>query len=312
MKKFLRVTLKTLAVIASVVVLALATTSIVNAVASTTEEEKLESYGQLVPVDGKKMNVSIHGDGAETIVLIPGFGTAAPALDFGPLVEELQASHTVVVVEPFGYGLSDTTEKERTSANIVSEIHEAVESLDLDPYVLMGHSIAGIYALDYVKAYPDEVMAFVGIDSSVPTQPSMDKEFPVGAMTAAKFLGLTRVMVELSGDPYAGLPYDEKTKEQMKILSLKNMLSVSYTNEMTHISSNFVAAQSLSFPKDLPVLLFVQANNESVPGWIPLHEEQAASVDRGEVVVLDADHYLHHTKSKEISAVFSRFMSELS
>lgn len=35
--------------------------------------------------------------------------------------------------------------------------------------MLMGHSISGLYGLDYVNKYPDEVSAFVGLDSSVPT-----------------------------------------------------------------------------------------------------------------------------------------------
>ena len=44
---------------------------------------------------------------------------------------ELSPFYKVVVVEPFGYGLSDETEKERTTENIVNEIHEALQSLIL-------------------------------------------------------------------------------------------------------------------------------------------------------------------------------------
>ena len=57
------------------------------------------------------------------------------------------------------------------------------------------------------------------------------------------------------------------------------------------------------------MLLFAQRDNPTVAGWLPLHEEQAASVDRGEVVPLDADHYLHHTKSREIAADVDRFLA---
>lgn len=57
------------------------------------------------------MNVLIQGEGKQTIVLIPGFGTGAPALDFKPLIDELSPFYKVVAVEPFGYGLSDETKK---------------------------------------------------------------------------------------------------------------------------------------------------------------------------------------------------------
>lgn len=311
MKKALRITLKSLAIVVGVAVVGLTTTTVVNAVASGTEAANLKPYGQLVDVDGKNMNVTIAGSGPETVVLIPGFGTSAPALDFLPLIEELAPDYRVVAVEPFGYGLSDATDVPRTTTNIVSEIHTAVESLGLTEYVLMGHSIAGIYGMEYANTYRSEVTAFVGIDSSVPDQPGMEKGFPIAAMGAAKNLGLARILVAAAGDPYAGLPYDDETRAQAMTLTFRNSMAPTYLNEMDHIASNFVASRDQSFPSDLPLLEFVQANNTGVEGWIPLHEEQIAGADHGELVILDADHYLHHTKSKEIAASFRAFMAEL-
>lgn len=308
MKKFLRVTLKTIGVIVAVLALALATTAVVNVAATSAEAERIESYGQLVPVDGKEMNVEISGSGDETIVLLPGFGTAAPALDFSPLITELAANYRVVAVEPFGYGLSDGTDKPRTTENMVGEVHEALQALDIDRYVLMGHSIAGIYGLDYAERYRDEVTAFVGIDSSVPGQPGMDEELPVGAMQTAKALGLMRVLSSIS-DPYAGLDFDEDTKEQMKLLSFQNSLSATYVNEMEHIAENFAAAADKTFPRDLPVLLFAQADSPDIATWAELHEKQAASVEHGKVVFLDGGHYLHHTLSTEIADDTAQFLA---
>ncbi|WP_223690497.1 alpha/beta fold hydrolase [Leifsonia poae] len=307
-RKALRVILTSLAGVLATLVVVLIGTTTVNAVATASEEKKIERYGQMVQVDGKRMNVSLSGSGDRTVVLLPGFGTASPVLDFGPIVKELAPHYRVVVVEPFGYGLSDGTDRERTSANIVSEVHGALRGLGIAQYILMGHSIAGIYGLQYANTYPDEVTAFVGIDSSVPTQPGMDDELPIAGMKAAKSLGLMRVLTALAPDPYAGLPYSAATKEQMALLANKNSLNSTYTNEMEHFSANFHNAQKLAFPRDLPVLLFVQADNKDVKGWLSLHEQQAASVERGEVVQLDAEHYLHHTKSEEIAAGLDSFL----
>ncbi|MGG7509992.1 alpha/beta fold hydrolase [Plantibacter sp. YIM 135249] len=310
MKKFLKVTLITIGSIVAVIALVLATTSIVNVVASNSEASAIKPYGERVPVDGKQMNVAISGDGDQTVVLIPGFGTSSPTLDFSLLVKELEPTNRVVVVEPFGYGLSDPTDTERTTANIVREIHEALQYLQIDRYVLMGHSIAGIYGLDYVNQYRDEVTAFVGIDSSVPTQPNMDTEFPIGAMQTAKSLGLLRLLADMGGDAYADSGFDEATKEQMKMFANKNSMTSTYGDEMAHIGSNFKNSQSLSFPKDLPILEFI-VDPDTVKGWTKLHEEQVASVDHGELVHLEGDHYLHHTQSKAIADTFATFMAEL-
>ncbi|HEY4431350.1 MAG TPA: alpha/beta hydrolase, partial [Paenibacillus sp.] len=141
--------LKILGAIVILIVLFLAVVYTVNVISNKSDQKKIHQYGQLVPVDGKSMNVLIQGQGEQTVVLIPGFGTGAPALDFKPLIDELSPFYKVVAVEPFGYGLSDETDKERTTANIISEVHEAVQNLNIDQYILMGHSIGGIYGLEY-------------------------------------------------------------------------------------------------------------------------------------------------------------------
>nr|WP_245375838.1 alpha/beta hydrolase [Paenibacillus eucommiae] len=311
MKKLLIILLRVLAVLIIVIVLFIAIVFAYNKISSKSEAGKIIPYGQSVTVDGKNMNVLIQGQGEETIVLLPGYGTAAPALDFKPLIEELSPFYKVVMVEPFGYGLSDGTQKERTTENIVSEIHEALQSLNIDRYILMGHSIAGIYGIDYVNKYPNEVSAFAGIDSSVPTQGGMDVEFPIGTFKLLKQSGFGRLMFKFGEDPYAGLPYDNETKEQIRMLSLKNMYESTTLNEMEHIYPNFVAARNLSFPKDLPLIFFIQANNTGVERWIPLHEEQIKDSVHGKVMTFEGSHYLHHTKSKEITENLRSFMAEI-
>ncbi|MCR8842620.1 alpha/beta hydrolase [Paenibacillus sp. SC116] len=307
----LRIILKSIGVIAAIIGIFLAIVFTVNIISSKSEQGKIESYGQLIPVDGKQMNVLIEGQGEETIVLLPGYGTGSPVLDFKPLIEELSPFYKVVVIEPFGYGLSDGTEKERITDHIVSEIHEAVQQLNIDQYILMGHSIAGIYGLDYVHKYPNEVKAFVGIDTSVPTQPGMDVTFPIKTFKLLKQSGLLRLMMNVSGDAYDGLPFDDRTKEQMRMISLKNAYETTILNEMEHISTNFKGAHSLTFPKDLPLLLFIQGNNPPVEGWIPLHEAQVKDSEHGKLIKLDGGHYLHHTQSKEIGEQFRAFMNEI-
>ncbi|MCQ6562769.1 alpha/beta hydrolase [Paenibacillus mendelii] len=310
-KKWLMFILKSIAVLIIAIGVFIAIVFIVDKISNKSEQGKIEPYGQLVPVDGKNMNVTIQGEGKETIVLLTGYGTAAPALDFKPLVEELSPFYKVVVIEPFGYGLSDLTEKERNTENIVSEIHEALQSLKIDRYILMGHSIAGIYGLDYVNKYENEVSAFVGIDSSVPTQGGMDVEFPIQTFKLLKKSGFARLIMKLSADPYAALPFDDQTKEQLRMITLKNLYNPSVLNEMEHIYPNFVASRNLTFPKNLPLLLFVQANNTGVKGWIPLHEEQVKDSVLGKVILLDGGHYLHHTHSQEIVESFRGFMEEM-
>lgn len=298
MRKTLRIVRNVVIVLLVVPVLMLATTAVVNVVLTDGEASSITRYGQLVPVDGKRMNVVIAGSGERTVVLLPGLGTAAPALDFQPLIRELQSSYRVIAVEPFGTGLSDQTDRPRTAANITREIHEALQRLGVDRYVMMGHSIAGIYALTYSAAYADELVAFVGIDSSVPGQPGSDTPIQTGAIVAMSRIGLTRLLVTAT-----------VTDTDQRLLTIRNSAAPTMVDEMEHVPANFAAVRGATFPETLPVLLFVRSNDTDVPDWVALHEKQAASVRTGKVVLLDGDHYLHHTLAAEITEATRAFLT---
>lgn len=310
MNKHVRRALITVASVIGVVALGLATTTVGNAVATAVEQDRIEPYGQKVTVDGQEMNVLIAGEGATDVVLLPGFGTASPVLDFEPLVTELSQDHRVIVVEPFGYGLSDGTERARTTENIVTETHAALQILGVDDYILMGHSIAGLYGIQFANRYPDEVRAFVGIDSSVPGQPGSETELPVGLFGAAKNLGLARLVASIRGTGYDETAYSEEAREQIALLTDRNTLSPTYLNAMSLLPVNFRDALGTGFPEDLPVLLFVVSDNPTAPTWVQVHEEQAASVADGTVVPLDGEHYLHHTRTPQIVDAFRAWEHE--
>lgn len=310
MNKHARRALITVTAIVAAVAVGLTTTTVVGVVASEAEKDLIAPYGQLVEVDGKDMNVLITGDGPQTVVLLPGFGTSSPALDFGPLLPGLAADHRVVVVEPFGYGLSDGTDVPRTTANIVEEVHEALQSLDIDSYVLMGHSIAGVYALEYVEQFRDEVEAFVGIDTSVPGQPNMDASFPIGLLSAMRDLGIARLLTAMGSPGPEGDAYTDQDRQQMRLFSNRNGLAPTYLDEMSRIAENFRNAQGTVFPADLPLLLFVEEDNASNPEWAALHEEQAATVTDGTVIALPGEHYLHHTEARAIVDAFVAWEGE--
>ena len=148
------------------------------------------------------MHVREAGDGPDTVVLLPGMGIALPSADFGPLQRELAARHRVVVVEYFGTGFSGGTDRPRTSANYVEEIRAALSAAGYEPpYVLMPHSISGVYAEHYAATYPDEVEAIVSLDGTPtvhyePLPPVMRFALSIGEFQQAA--GTTAVLARLT------------------------------------------------------------------------------------------------------------------
>ena len=79
------------------IVAALVIWIVFNNVMTAYGQKKFPAIGQLVEVDGKNMHVYTQGEGDNTIVLLSGLGTAAPTLDFEPLINEMAKKNKVVV-----------------------------------------------------------------------------------------------------------------------------------------------------------------------------------------------------------------------
>ncbi|WP_210506343.1 alpha/beta fold hydrolase [Naasia sp. SYSU D00057] len=303
--------LRTLGIAALAALALLLVSAAANAVLTGVERASTPPYGERVAVGDGHLNVHRQGAEGQTLVLLTGYATAAPALDFAPLIRELDG-YRIVVVEGFGYGYSDTEAPPRTIDNITRELHEALAASGVDaPYVLVGHSIAGIYELYYANRYRDEVAAVVGIDASVPGQINglAGQDSPLNRLLPAS--GLLRVASFVAPsffDP-EGTAFTDGELDRMRLMANWNSANPAVLDEANHGEQNFAAVEELTFPADLPVLSFIKRTG-SQEGWRELHERQLEDLEHGELVVLDGGHYLHHTLAPEIAAAITRFLGE--
>jgi pimeloyl-ACP methyl ester carboxylesterase len=243
-------------------------------------------------------------------VLLSGLGTPAPALDFAPLIREL-GDFNVIVVEGFGYGYSDTVAPPRTIENITTELHTALGKLGItQPYVLMGHSIAGLYTLYYANHYRSEVSAVVGLDASLPGQINgiAGGGDPVERVAAS--IGVLRLAIAINPtifDP-DGDAYSAAEHEQMRLMQKWNFGNAAVVDEGVQSTHNFAVVDGMSYPRDLPVLSFIKKDGNQA-GWRELHRAQLQDLDRGELIELDGGHYLHWTQSKAIAQKVTEFLA---
>lgn len=71
----------------------------------------------------------------------------------------------------YGYGNSKIEENNRDGKTIVNELRELLQKTNLKPpYILVGHSLGGLYMQYFANAYPNEVKALILVDSTHPTQ----------------------------------------------------------------------------------------------------------------------------------------------
>lgn len=286
------------------------------------EKNKYEAIGKLVEVNGKEMHVYEKGDGNNTVVLWSGLGTTAPALDFEPLVNELSKDNRVVVVEPFGYGWSDRTDSERTVENIVEETRAALLKLNIEqPYILMPHSISGVYSMYYANLYPEEIKAIIGID---PTLPQALEYFDEAAPTMPKALsiiapsGIARLAMFIAPEDFLPIAedgtYSKENLKMTKLLSSWNGYNQNVINETNYIQRNMEFTKELNFPTDLPVMIFTtndnQANKEGKSN-ITFYEEQLENSNVSKLIPLEGHHYLHWSQSEKMSEEVKDFVKEM-
>ncbi|WP_066310446.1 alpha/beta fold hydrolase [Bacillus sp. FJAT-29814] len=120
--------------------------------------------GKLVDVGGFKLHLHKQGKGGPTIILETGSGASSTSwLD---IPEELSKFGTVVTYDRGGYGWSEKADAERTGENIVRELYKALKKEKIEgPYILVGHSLGGMYARLFAQTYQDEVGGVVLLDA---------------------------------------------------------------------------------------------------------------------------------------------------
>lgn len=132
--------------------------------ASSQAKEDFPPPGKLVEAGGYKLHIHKQGNGSPTIIMEAGSGETS--LSWRDIPSELAKHATVVTYDRAGYAWSEAAPTERTGANIVQELHLALQNEGIDgPYVMVGHSLGGMYARLFTQMYSNQVQGLVLIDA---------------------------------------------------------------------------------------------------------------------------------------------------
>ena len=292
------------------VVVALAICSLSNAGITRLERKKNPAPGVFFANNGSDIHVLVRGSGGRNVVLLSGWGTPSPIYDFMPLIRELEKEFTVCVVELNGYGWSERTKKPRTNENIMNEIRGSLRAAGIDPpYILIPHSIAGIYSLYYANKHPEEIGAIVGLDSSVPEQVKYSEEQNIiNWYDLLRNLGLVRVALTLRPDyfKYDENVYDRESIKKLNMFACWNTDNATVWNEGGMFIANAREVLGLRIPKSIPCRMLLsdetiaRTRKKSVLDWVEEHEKLIQGNANGSVLVLEGGHYIHRNNSRAI------------
>jgi pimeloyl-ACP methyl ester carboxylesterase len=119
-----------------------------------------------IPADSLHHRVKLEGKGTRTVILESGLGDT---LDVWNTVQPLNAAGCArtLAYNRAGYLGSDNSNAPRDSATIVSELRAELKRQNIKPpYVLVGHSLGGLYMQYFARNFPQEVAGLVLVDST--------------------------------------------------------------------------------------------------------------------------------------------------
>lgn len=120
-------------------------------------------------VAGRTVEYVQAGQGAPVVVFENGLGAT---LDWWAKVwPDTVAESRALAYNRAGHGRSDASMLPRDGAQVVEELRALLQARDLPPpYVLVGHSLGGLYMQLFARKYPADVAALVLVDSTHPDQ----------------------------------------------------------------------------------------------------------------------------------------------
>jgi pimeloyl-ACP methyl ester carboxylesterase len=144
-----------LVVIGVVVAALLAWLAMLTSVAVSRAERLAPPLGRFCEVPGGRLHYTDQGSGP-AIVLIHGL--AGNLRNFAPeLVEHLARGHRVIALDRPGSGYSTASGRQPDLHGQAAMVAALIETLELGPVVLAGHSLGGALSLALVEARPDLV-----------------------------------------------------------------------------------------------------------------------------------------------------------
>ena len=132
--------------------------------------------GQLVDVNGFRLNLYCMGSGSPTVVFDSGWGDWAPA--WSKVQPQIAKWTRACSYDRAGTGFSDPGPMPRTSVRIAEELHTALHHAGITgPYILVGSAFGGDNVRAFADLYMDEIAGMVLDDADpVDLEPSAMQE----------------------------------------------------------------------------------------------------------------------------------------
>ena len=259
-KTILKVIGRILLVLLLLIVLALLVCSVTYHIKLNKQMQTLKDAGYYHPVSVGDYAVNVYAcgndSGQHTVVALAGWGDGEMLLGWRQMTAELEKENRLIFLDRAGYGLSDDSKQDMTPERVVEDYRTALRNDGIEaPYLLMGHSLGGLYATYWESKYPDEIEGVIFVDGTfcfeIPEEEQLGGGMLAALMPAAEKLGLAPFIIRSDYGRFLDtLP--EEQKEQAIFLMSRTLGAAATTNEIGKVDWDVDFVWHEMQPTDIP------------------------------------------------------------
>lgn len=275
----------------------------------------------MVDVGGRKMNIFCVGHGSPTVVLEAGLGDQIRA--WALVQPEIGKVTRTCSYDRAGLGFSDPSNRPGTAENAVDDLHRLLLAASIKPpYVLVGHSLGGMYLQLFADYYRSEVTGMVLVDpvsdeqgrrynALDPSTTTQNRKFVASLRTecipAAKkgFIKNSKLFKQCvdQPDPHFSKAFNDAFVANHSTATYFRAAWSEWANVFS-VSSDEVRAARCSYG-DMPLIVLSRAPFPLLPHetqamrdaknylWVELHDDIASLSTRGvNEIIPDTGHYI--------------------
>jgi len=294
-----------------------------QAAAEAVDARRFPPPGQLVDVGDYRVHLQVMGaehTAGPTLLLEAGAMSASP--QWFRIQPALAERYRVVAYDRPGMGWSDAAPEAFSPTRAATALHTALERAGIaGPYILVGHSLGGIFVRVFAGQYPDEVAGVVLVDPSHPEQGARmgaGSDLAAAGRSMAPMPWLARVggmrVIDLTGGMLAGVPDQHAGALRSFYANTRHIETM--VAEMAGAAELGQAAVAAGGLGDRPLIVLSAGALPSGAGgddpaaflatWHALHAELADLSARGEQrIVTGAEHITMVTDTTHSAAVIA-------
>lgn len=269
-----------------VALVAVSVGALVQDVSSPRVRDDHPAPGQVLAVGDHRLHIDCRGAGGPTVVLFNGLGEFSAS--WARITDQASATTRVCAYDRAGQGWSDDVDDPQDGVTAAADLHALLAAAgEHGPYVLVGHSIGGPYAMTYAAQYPEDVAGMVLLDSSSPRQFADMPAYPLQYALMKRGLSLLPTLARVGLGPVIGPSSHLPGAEGDLVEAMGSTVRAERNgrDELSMIPRVFEESQSLTTLGHRPLVVLTASENLDTEGWSAAQDRLAAlssdSVHRG-------------------------------